>query len=142
MELEASILKTMKRSARIKCPCCGMMVSQNRLFYHDYLPLVTAMFEVGNRHKGKRGGFVWRRTNEVERPILLALRDKLQRLLRKLDLVLYGYEKTEPSALAMTALRSNLMQTGSSTWRLDRPSAVRRQEESSLIISTRLLEKV
>jgi len=93
-----------KMSVRIKCPCCGMQVSQGRL-NQDYWPLEISYFEVGNRGKGKRGGFSWSKNVTItgKELILIGLRNKLRRLLERVEIALYGYSTTAPFVLESRA---------------------------------------
>lgn len=101
---------------RIRCPACGMQVSQNRL-NRDYLPLQFASY-VG---LGRGRGFRWQKNvnlNDPKRRLLVALRNKLLRLLAAVDAMLgYGYEKMAPSALVTSVPSSRAMtRPASLTW--------------------------
>ena len=76
-----------------------MQVSQARL-NQNYWPLEISYFEAGNRHKGKRGGFTWTKNANLsgKNLILVGVRNKLLRLLEKVEVALYGYSTTVPFA--------------------------------------------
>jgi len=96
---------------RVKCPCCGMQVSQNRM-NEDYLPLELSTFEVVNLGN-RKGGFRWLRNVSVsgKELLLVGLRNKLERLLAAVERELNpemtsGSEMTVPSVGATSALLS------------------------------------
>jgi hypothetical protein len=129
----------MKVQARIKCPCCGMQVSTNKLTTGDYFPLEGASFV--NSRRGRKGGFKWIKNQPLEVEarlwLLLMLKEKLLRLLRKVELALLGYEQMEPSVLVTNVPSSSLMPRANSSSLLSQPSVELRQEESCLITSTK-----
>ena len=114
---------------RVRCPACGMQVSQDR-FNQDYLPLQLAYMQ----GLGRGRGFKWYKNvaGKGHWVLLLALRTKLRRLLAKVDMMVSGYERTEPFALVTSALLSSRHLPVSSTSRLSQTNAVVRQEASSL----------
>lgn len=128
----------MKTSIRIRCPACGMQVSQERL-NQDYLPLELASFI----SKG-RGKWIWQKNLESKGKeyLLLALKTKLKRLLAKVETLLYGYEMMAPSALATNVLPLSQRILGSYALQSSRTNVVLNKEKSSLTISSGQLVRV
>ena len=114
-----------------------MQVSQDKLM-SDYLPLELASFIVVNKGRAK-GGFRWQKNQPMEREvrllILLGLKQKLLRLLQKVELALLGLERTEQSVSVMSVPSLNRMSKVNSSLQSSLPSVVNRQEESCLITS-------
>jgi hypothetical protein len=117
-----------------------MQVSQERL-NKDYLPLQLSWFEVINRKGKGKGGFRWQKKVNARgmRFLLVGLRTKLLRMLWKVEEQLYGYEKTAPSVLEMSAWSSSVEKTipKTLTSKSDLIGAVRLLPKSSLTLSTR-----
>jgi hypothetical protein len=121
-----------------------MQVSQDKL-NKDYLPLELSWFKVVNRKGKSKGGFQWQKKVSVRgmRILLIGLRTKLLRLLWKLEVELYGYEKTALSALETSAWSSKVEQEAeTSISRLSLTDAVRLSPKSSLTLYTRPSEGV
>jgi hypothetical protein len=94
-----------------------MQVSQDRL-NQDYFPVQMAYFDVVNKGRAK-GGFVWHKNvgGEGHWILLVGLRNKLQRMLAKVNALLSGYEKTAHSVLETNALSSSAERISRSTLR-------------------------
>ena len=113
-----------------------MQVSQERL-NQDYLPLQMATFEFKSFGRG-RCNWLWQKNvgGKGHWVLLLALRTKLRRLLAKVDMMVSGYEKTEPSVLGMSVSSSSQLRTAPWTLKSSRTAAVQKLVPSSLSISS------
>lgn len=103
----------MKSQLRFSCPCCGLWVAQSRL-NEDHLPFKVSEFHVGNRRKGKRGGFVWQKNLNLggaKEVFLRRLANRLRNLADRLEMeaLVYGRMSLGVSALETSAFTPLLM---------------------------------
>jgi hypothetical protein len=94
---------------RIRCPCCGHVVSRQR-FNQDYKFEVLVVSSEGYRR------IKWTKPEVKGIEILKrALLHKLKRIVQNLEAELLGFEKTERSVLTMSASLSS--KTPMELWR-------------------------
>jgi len=118
-----------------------MQVSQDRL-NKDYLPVEISWFKVVNRKGKSKGGFRWEKKVNLRgmRVLLIGLRTKLLRMLWKVEMLLYGYEKTAQSALETSVWSSSIEKAvETSTLKSSPIGVVELSPMASLTLSTKPL---